>query len=80
MMFKMKRLFLSITGLVLALTVVLADEISFVASAPNAVVTGQQFRLTYKINRGNAKEPRIPAIEGFMILSGPTVRRSRAIE
>ena len=55
----------------LSLAVVLADEISFVASAPNAVVIGQQFRLTYKINRGNAKEPRIPAIEGFMILSGP---------
>ncbi len=67
----MKRLFLTITGLLLALTVVLADEISFVASAPNAVVVGQQFRLSYKINRGNAKEPRIPAIEGFMILSGP---------
>lgn len=55
----------------LTMMVALADEISFVASAPNAVVVGQQFRLSYKINRGNAKEPRIPAIEGFSILSGP---------
>lgn len=51
--------------------VAVADEISFVASAPNAVVVGQQFRLSYKINRGNAKEPRIPSIDGFSILSGP---------
>lgn len=51
--------------------VAIADEISFVASAPNAVVVGQQFKLSYKINIGNAKEPRIPAIEGFSILSGP---------
>ncbi len=55
----------------LTMMVALADEISFVASAPNAVVVGQQFRLSYKINRGNAKEPRIPSIEGFTILSGP---------
>lgn len=55
----------------LTIMVAIADEISFVASAPNAVVVGQQFKLSYKINIGNAKEPRIPAIEGFSILSGP---------
>lgn len=55
----------------LTIMVAIADEISFVASAPNAVVVGQQFKLSYKVNRGNAKEPRIPAIEGFSILSGP---------
>ena len=55
----------------LTMMVAFADEISFVASAPNAVVVGQQFRLSYKVNRGNAKEPRIPSIEGFTILSGP---------
>ena len=57
--------------MLLTMMVAVADEISFVASAPNAVVVGQQFKLTYTINRGNAKEPRIPAIEGFSILSGP---------
>lgn len=67
----MKRLFLTITGLLFTMMVAIADEISFVASAPNAVVVGQQFRLSYKINRGNAKEPRIPSIDGFTILSGP---------
>ena len=67
----MKRLFFTITGLLLTMMVAVADEISFVASAPNAVVVGQQFKLSYKVNRSNAKEPRIPTIEGFSILSGP---------
>ena len=67
----MRRLLFTITALLITFTVAVADEISFVASAPNAVVVGQQFRLSYKINRGSSKEPRIPAIEGFSILSGP---------
>ena len=67
----MKRLFFTITGLLLTMMVAVADEISFVASAPNAVVVGQQFKLSYKVNRSNAKEPRIPTIDGFSILSGP---------
>ena len=54
------------------LAVAFADEISFVASAPDAVVVGQQFRLSYKVNRSTAKEPRISAVDGFSILMGPT--------
>ncbi len=53
------------------LSSVYADDISFVTSAPNAVEVNQQFRLSYKINRGNVKEPRIDAITDFDILSGP---------
>lgn len=77
---KMKRLFFTITGLMLTLMVAVADEISFVASAPNAVVVGQQFRLSYKVNRGNAKEPRIPLIDGFAILAGPNLSRESSFK
>lgn len=69
---QMKRIFFSVILFLFAIGVAFADEITFVASAPNAVVVGQQFKLSYKINRGNAKEPRIPAIDGFTILMGPT--------
>ena len=68
----MKRLLFTIAILLVSFTAILADEVSFVASAPKAVVVGQQFRLSYEINRGKVKEPRIPAIEGFTILMGPT--------
>ncbi|MBQ3153549.1 MAG: protein BatD [Bacteroidaceae bacterium] len=68
----MKRLISTFTGLFIILAVAFADEISFVASAPNAVVVGQQFKLSYKVNRGNAKELQIPSIDGFTILMGPS--------
>ena len=67
----MRKIFFTILGLFLSLSVTIADNITFVASAPNAVVVGQQFRLSYKLNRGNAKEPRVPTIESFTVLSGP---------
>lgn len=68
----MKRLISTFTGLFIILAVAFADEISFVASAPNAVVVGQQFKLSYKVNRGKAKELHIPSIDGFTILMGPS--------
>ncbi|MBR6805508.1 MAG: protein BatD [Bacteroidaceae bacterium] len=68
----MKRLISTFTGLFIILAVAFADEISFVASAPNTVVVGQQFKLSYKVNRGKAKELHIPSIDGFTILMGPS--------
>lgn len=67
----MKKILFSIIGTFVILSSVFADEISFVTSAPNAVEINQQFRLSYKVNRGNVKEPRIDSITDFDILSGP---------
>lgn len=68
---EMKRLLFVITLLLTTLTT-FADEISFVADAPDAVVVGQQFRLSYEVNRGKAREPRVPAVDGFTVLYGPS--------
>lgn len=67
----MKRVLFALTLLFTTLTI-FADEVSFVASAPNAVVVGQQFRLSYEVNSSRVKEPRVPTIEGFTVLFGPT--------
>lgn len=67
----MRKVLFSIIGFFAILSSVHADDISFVTSAPNAVEVNQQFRLSYRINRGNVKEPRIDAINDFDILSGP---------
>lgn len=50
-----------------------ADE-KFVltASAPEAVVSGDQFRLTYTINTQKVKDFRAPSIQGFDVLMGPS--------
>lgn len=48
-----------------------AEELSFTANAPSAVVMGETFRLSYTINTHNAKGFRVGSIEDFDILSGP---------
>ena len=55
----------------LACHTVHAEEVSFTASAPNAVVLGETFRLSYTINTHGARGFRIGDIADFDILSGP---------
>lgn len=50
-----------------------ADEkITFTASAPEVVVSGDQFRLTYTINSQKVRDFRTPNIKGFDVLMGPS--------
>lgn len=62
--------------LIIALTAVghaFANEVSFTASAPNAVVVGDQFRLSYTVTTDKVKDFRAPGkITGFDILMGPS--------
>ena len=67
----MKRIFLTTLLFLLFIGNVLADEITFVAQAPKSVVVNQQFKLTFKVNRANVKEPTIPELSDFNILTGP---------
>ena len=67
----MRKLIFLFTLLITGLNVY-ADEVSFTASAPDAVVSGEQFRLTYTINTQNVREFRAPAMKGFDVLMGPT--------
>ena len=78
----MKRLCLTTVLLIATIGSVMADEISFVTSAPRSVVANQHFKISYKVNRAKVGEPTIPEIEGFRILSGPhrsTQRRMQMI-
>lgn len=68
---QMKRAIFTIIGLMAVLTAVHADEVTFVVSAPKAVAANEYFNISYTVNRGNAKEPRIPAFDDFEVLSGP---------
>ncbi|GCB36380.1 hypothetical protein KGMB02408_33250 [Bacteroides faecalis] len=51
---------------------VLADKVTFTASAPDAVVVGEQFKLSFTVTTQNVKEFQIPAIKGFDVLMGPS--------
>ena len=53
-------------------TQMLADKVSFTASAPDAVVVGDQFRLSYTVTTQKVKDFRAPSIKGFDVLMGPS--------
>ena len=48
-----------------------AEELTFTADAPNAVVMGETFRLSYTINTHGARGFRVGDMVDFDILSGP---------
>jgi hypothetical protein len=55
-----------------------AEEVTFRAAAPEAVVMGQQFRLTYTLNVEDGRELRLPDLAGFDVLMGPSTSTSRS--
>lgn len=69
----MKKHILFVTLLIstLACSGLHAEELSFTADAPNAVVMGETFRLSYTINTHGAKSFRLGNITDFDVLSGP---------
>lgn len=63
---------ISILTCILTLHAANAQELSFTADAPSAVVMGKTFRLSYTINTHDAKNFRIGNIIDFDVLSGPS--------
>lgn len=70
----MRKILLTITLLVstFAYQGLRAEEVTFTANAPSAVVMGETFRLAYTVNTHNAKSFRVGNISDFDILMGPT--------
>lgn len=75
----MKRILLSLITVILISTSVFADEIKFTVSAPNVVELGEQFRLTYSLNK-KGKNIKIPSLDGFSVLMGPSVSSNMSAE
>ena len=68
----MKKLIIILMALIAYSTQMLADKVSFTASAPDAVVVGDQFRLSYTVTTQKVKDFRAPSIIGFDVLMGPS--------
>ena len=62
--------------LILAGVQALAQDVSFTAQAPQAVVVGERFRITYKVNTRDAKEFRAPDMKNLDVLTGPATSSS----
>ena len=67
-----KIVFLWMALCAMALNAWAEDEVTFTASAPDAVAVGDQFRLSYTINTQKVKDFRAPSIQGFDVLMGPS--------
>lgn len=59
---------------------VYADEVTFTAQAPKAVVKGDRFRISYAVNTRNVKDFRAPQMDGLSILSGPNTSTSSSTQ
>ena len=68
----MKKLIIILMTLMAYSTQTFADKVSFVASAPDVVVVGDQFRLSYTVTTQKVKDFRAPSIKGFDVLMGPS--------
>jgi len=70
---KTKRLLLPVMLLMLTALPAIAEDVSFTAQAPQAVVKGDQFRISFKVNAGGGKEFRAPDMKSLSVLSGPSL-------
>ena len=68
----MRKLLIILMTLMAYSTQTFADKVSFVASAPDVVVVGDQFRLSYTVTTQKVKDFRAPSIKGFDVLMGPS--------
>lgn len=58
-----------------------AQNVTFKTSAPNAVVKGEQFRLTYILENGEADDIKVPSsMKGFDVLFGPSTSTSSSMQ
>ena len=73
---KTKRLFLTVMLLSLTALRVVAQDVTLTAQAPKAVVAGERFRITYRVNTRDAKEFRAPDMKNIEILTGPATSTS----
>ena len=68
----MKKIILLFICIVTTITVWADDKITFSANAPEVVVSGDQFRLTFTVNSQKIRDFRAPNIKGFEVLMGPS--------
>ena len=76
-----QKIFLMIALLMgtLAFVPMHAEELTFTADAPSAVIMGERFRLSYTITTNKTRDFRIGDIVEFDILSGPNLSSSSNI-
>lgn len=68
----MRKYIFLILMIAISLQVFADDKVTLRASAPDVVVNGDQFRLTYTVNSQDVKDFLAPQAKGFDVLMGPS--------
>lgn len=68
----MRKYFFLILMIAVSLQMFADDKVTLRASAPEVVVNGDQFRLTYTVNSQDVKDFLAPQAKGFDVLMGPS--------
>ena len=68
----MRKYFFLILMITVSLQMFADDKVTLRASAPEVVVNGDQFRLTYTVNSQDVKDFLAPQAKGFDVLMGPS--------
>lgn len=76
----MRRIFFLLLILVAVGRVGAADDVRLTADAPDAVVSGDQFRLVFTVNSQDIKDFRAPSFSGFDVLMGPSRSTQTSIQ
>ncbi|MGP1477167.1 MAG: BatD family protein [Phocaeicola sp.] len=76
----MKKIIFLLIGLFTVLNIWADDKPRFTTSAPDVVVNGDQFRLSFTINTKKVKDFRAPNIQDFDVLMGPNRSEQSSIQ
>lgn len=68
----MRKLIVLLIALITLGSKAFADKVTFTASAPDVVVVGDRFRLSYTVTTQNVRDFKAPSIKGFEVLMGPS--------
>lgn len=74
-----KKIILSLCAIWFLSAFSFAGEVSFTASAPTSVISGEQFRLVFSANQ-QGKNLQVPDISSFDVLMGPSTSKSTSIQ
>ena len=76
----MKKLIFLLFMMTTVFRVWAGDDIVFKAEAPDVVVSGDQFRLTFTVNSHKVKDFRASSAKGFDVLMGPSRQQSSSTQ
>lgn len=68
----MRQLIFFLLLAIIVLPIQAKNDVTLVAEAPDVVVSGDQFRLTFTVNTQKGKDFLAPSISGFDVLMGPS--------